>query len=177
LKSDLLSRRRDDDEFVYDVKIVPSFEDAFVAVLLNPEIQACVIRPGFSQATRQRLGHDLRDYLDSFAGDSPHPLHPVQRILRLAQKLSELRPELDLYLIAGVAIEKVAGRLTSHFRRIFSREDGLEIHLSLLRGVAARYDTPFFTALQHYFSPPCSITADGPPECSMPCPFLGEARW
>ncbi|WP_427006172.1 ornithine decarboxylase [Pseudarthrobacter sp. H2] len=157
LKSGLLSRRRNDDEFVYDVNIVPSFEDALIAVLLNPEIQACVIRPGFTGVTRQHLGHDLRGFLDAFAGDSPGPLHPVQRILRLAKKLSELRPELDLYLIAGVAIEKVAGSLTSHFRRIFAREDGLEIHLSLLRGIAARYDTPFFTALQEYSKRPAGV--------------------
>lgn len=157
LKADLLGRRRNDDEFVYDVNIVPSFEDALIAVLLNPEIQACVIRPGFAGSTRQRLGHDLRGFLDTFAGSSPDPAHPVERILRLAGKLSELRPELDLYLIAGVAIEKVAGSLTRHFRRIFAREDGLEIHLSLLRGIAGRYDTPFFTALQQYSKRPAGV--------------------
>ncbi|WP_125610528.1 aminotransferase class I/II-fold pyridoxal phosphate-dependent enzyme [Specibacter cremeus] len=156
-KRDLLGRRRNDDEFVYDVNIVPSFEDALIAVLLNPEIQACVIRPGFAQTSRQRLGHDLRRYLDAFTGDGPEPRHPVQRILRLAKKLCELRPELDLYLVAGVAIEKVAGSLTSHFRRIFARQDGLEIHLSLLRGVAGRFETPFFTALQHYSKRPAGV--------------------
>jgi arginine decarboxylase len=157
LKADLQGRRRRDDEFTYDVIVVPSFDDALIAVLLNPEIQACVLRPGFATATRQHLGHDLRAFLDSFSGAGPDPVHPVQRILRLAGKLSELRPELDLYLIAGVAIEKVAGSLTRHFRRIFARADGLEIHLSLLRGIAARYDTPFFTALQHYSKRPAGV--------------------
>lgn len=157
LQAEMLRQRRPADAFIYELTIVSSFEDALVAVLLNPDIQACVLRPGFGSTTRQRLGHDLRDFLAGFAGEDLAPLRPIERILGLADKIAQLRPELDLYLVAGVSIEQLAGSLTRRFSRIFRREDSLELHLSLLRGVADRYDTPFFTALQYYSRKPAGV--------------------
>src|SRR5699024_12455723 len=40
------------------------------------------------------------------------PLNSVRRVLRLADTLADLRPELDLYLKAGAHIESLAGALT-----------------------------------------------------------------
>jgi hypothetical protein len=42
-----------------------------------------------------------------------------------------------------IEVEDIAGRLGQHFRRVFhAREGALELHLSILEGVAARYRTP-----------------------------------
>ncbi|GAB2737930.1 decarboxylase [Arthrobacter bambusae] len=156
LQTELLSQRRPADAFNYELVFVPSFEDAIVAVLLNPDIQACVLRPGFVPDSRQRLSRDVRSFLGRFLGKSL-PQRPLDRILSLAEKLGQLRPELDLYLVAGVGIEELAGSLTRQFRRIFRRQDGLELHLSLLAGIAERYEAPFFHAVQQYSRKPAGV--------------------
>ncbi|OFI39382.1 ornithine decarboxylase [Arthrobacter sp. SW1] len=156
MRADLLAQRRPADEFVYEPVFVPSFEDALVAVLLNPDIQACVLRPGFVARSRQRLSRDLRTFLAGFIGGEV-PARPMDRILMLAEKLGELRPELDLYLVAGVSIEELASSLTRRFRRLFRRQDSLELHLSLLGGAAARYEAPFFHAVQQYSRKPAGV--------------------
>ncbi len=44
------------------------------------------------------------------------------------------------------------------FRRIYyRREDLQELHLGILRGVAERFETPFFTALKEYSQKPMSV--------------------
>ncbi|UVJ41483.1 ornithine decarboxylase [Arthrobacter sp. CJ23] len=156
MQAELLGQRRAADDFTYELVFVPSFEDALVAVLLNPDIQACVIRPGFTTHTRQQLSRDLGAFLKGFVRD-PAPHRPMDRILLLAEKLGELRPELDLYLVAGVSIEELAGSLTRRFRRLFRRQDSLELHLSLLGGAAERYEAPFFHAVQQYSRKPAGV--------------------
>ena len=47
LRQRLRSMRRDQDRFIYEVVVVPSFQDALIAVLFNFNIQAVVIRYGF----------------------------------------------------------------------------------------------------------------------------------
>jgi arginine decarboxylase len=157
LKSNMAAQRRPSDAFTYDINVVPSYEDALVAVLLNPDIQAVILRPGFSVRSSQLLGSDLRRFLAGHTPEDLQALRPVKRILGLAEELSGLRPELDVYLVAGVSIESLAGSLTRKFRRIFRRQDHLDLHLSLLSGVAERYEAPFFTALQDYSRRPASV--------------------
>lgn len=157
LKSDMLAQRRPADAFSYDVNVVPSYEDALVALLLTPDIQAVVLRPGFGIKGARPLGSDLARFLAGHVDGDLDRLRPIDRILRLAEQTAGLRPELDVYLVAGVAIEGLAGSLTRRFARIFRREDRLDLHLSLLSGVQARYETPFFTALQEYSRRPASV--------------------
>lgn len=160
---EIMRQRRPQDPFVYEINIVPSYEDAVAALLLNTDIQACVIRPGFKTRSRRPLEQDIRDFLAASAtrdvqnGRVLDPARPIQRILRLAEKAAELRPSLDLYLVAGVSIEKLGGSLTSRFSRIFLRADSLELHLSILRGVGERYETPFFTAIQNHSRRPGGV--------------------
>jgi len=47
--------RRDDDKFIYEIVVVPSFQDALIAVLFNFNLQACVIRYGFPLRSRYKL--------------------------------------------------------------------------------------------------------------------------
>ena len=75
----------------------------------------------------------------------------------MSTDIDTLRPELDLYLVAGAHIEDLAGVLTRRFRRVFLREDQLELHLSLLRRVSHLYDTPFFTAIQEHARRPAGV--------------------
>ncbi|WP_311379775.1 ornithine decarboxylase [Arthrobacter sp. ISL-48] len=157
LKGDMLAQQRPADTFSYDVNVVSSYEDALVALLLNPDIQACVLRPGFAITASRPMGSDLKRFVSRYVEDGLERLRPIDRILRLAERIEQLRPELDVYLVAGVAIEGLAGSLTRRFARIFRREDRLDLHLSLLAGVTARYETPFFTALQEYSRRPASV--------------------
>ena len=63
--------------------------------------------------------------------------------------MAEIRPEVDLYLMTEIAVEEVAGTVSHHFNRVFhAREGALELHLTILAGVAERYRTPFFEALR-----------------------------
>jgi arginine decarboxylase len=166
MRADSLRLRSPADDFIYDFVIVPSQEDAIAAVLTNPNILACVVRPGFSDRSRQSLSKDLRETIDyaradSDSGSASAPsrssLASVQRVLGLADTLAALRPELDLYLMAGAHIEELAGALTRRFRRVFRREDQLELHLTLLRRISHLYDTPFFTAIQDHARRPVGV--------------------
>lgn len=158
------SLRAPGDMFIYDVVIVPSAEDAVAAVLTNPNILAVIMRPGFSDHTKQPLSRDLKQTIElaqKYATGDPlaqrSDLGSVQRVLTLANTLKGVRPELDLYLVAGAHIEDLAGQLTGRFRRVFRREDQLELHLSLLRRISHLYDTPFFNAIQEHARRPAGV--------------------
>ncbi len=149
--------RRPEDRFVYDTVVVPSFEDALIAVLFNYNIQAVVVRYGFPFRSRHRL-EILRRHLAGLDDQHIEELTETERSILLGRKLAELRPELDLYLVTDVAVEQAASGEVEHFKRIFYREmDYLEQHLSLLRGVNQRYQTPFFTALKEYSRQPTGV--------------------
>ena len=154
------------DDFIYEFVIVPSAEDAIAAVLTNPTILACVVRPGFSDRSSRPLSKDMRETIElarAEVGSNPsvgsprNSLASVQRVLGLADALAALRPELDLYLQAGAHIEELAGALTRRFRRVFRREDQLELHLTLLRRISHLYDTPFFSAIQDHARRPVGV--------------------
>ncbi len=164
LTSELLRMRNPADDFIYDYVIVPSAEDAIVAAITNPSILAVVIRPGFSDDSKQHLSRELRETVSlaqeaarAHPASAKSPLTSVQRVIRLADTLATLRPELDLYLVAGAHIEELASMLTHRFRRVFRRQDQLELHLSLLRRISHLYDTPFFSAIQDHARRPVGV--------------------
>ncbi|HYB11468.1 MAG TPA: aminotransferase class I/II-fold pyridoxal phosphate-dependent enzyme [Alphaproteobacteria bacterium] len=149
--------RRPEDPFVYELVVVPSFEDALIAVLFNHNIQACVIRYGFAFRSQHRL-EILQSYLDGI-DESDLELQPdTERGPLLGAVINTLRPEIDLYLVTDVSVEDIAGTISQKFRRIFYRqEDYLELHLSILRGVSHRFDAPFFSALRAYARQPTGV--------------------
>lgn len=164
MRAEALRLRGAADSFIYEFVVVPSADDAVAAVLTNPNILACVVRPGFSDRTRQRLSRDLEEMIRLVRGEvsrghasARSSLASVQRVLGLADTLAAIRPELDLYLMAGAHIEDLAGALTRRFRRVFRREDQLELHLSLLRRASHLYDTPFFSAIQDHARRPVGV--------------------
>ena len=157
LRDELRKWRRPDDEFIYEIVVVPSYEDALIAARINFNIQACVIKRRFAHHS----GRDL-SALEHFVDDSsPEDLmeQPADtRAEMLGQAIAAIRPELDLYMMTEISLEDVAGWLSHHFRRIFhSREGTLELHLSLLAGVGERYEAPFFAALKQYSHRPTGV--------------------
>ena len=156
LAGDLRQLQRPDDPFSYELVFVPSFADAIIAVAVNERLQACVIRPGF----RLRSENDLQQIDHVVPAFDPEPIEDMstmQAAEALAQRIAELRPELDLYLVGHAAIEALTGEVDHSFRRVFLRQDSFELHLSVLRNVANRYQTPFFTALREYSRQPTGV--------------------
>jgi arginine decarboxylase len=150
LREDLRRWRRPDDEFIYDIVVVGSGEEAVVAMWMNPTLQACIIRRRFGHASTNDLSR-LSQFVDPTVRERLDRHTPQERAEILANELAEIRPEVDLYLMTEIAVEEVAGSLSPHFRRVFHAREGLlELHLSILDGVAHRYRTPFFDALRSY---------------------------
>ena len=56
LREELRRWRRPDDPFVYEIVVVPSFDDALMAARLNFRLQACVARRRVHSPVPPRLG-------------------------------------------------------------------------------------------------------------------------
>jgi arginine decarboxylase len=157
LREELRRWRRPDDPFLYEIVVVPSLEDALMAARLNFRLQACVVRRRFTHRSRYDSS-SLHQFADLIVSDDLMDHSPDDRAQILARALALIRPELDLYLMTEISVEDLAGRLSHHFRRIFhTREGSLELHLSLLDGVGARYRAPFFSALRSYSHRPTGV--------------------
>jgi len=142
--------RRPSDSFIHEPVFVGSFEDAFCAAMLNPDIAAVVVNEGFAQRSR----HDapvLRSLMSSLERQETS-----DSAIALARTLKRIRPELDIYLVSNRGVEELAGNPEADVvRRIFySVEELLELHLAILEGVQDRYETPFFDNLKKYAQRP-----------------------
>jgi arginine decarboxylase len=156
LREQLLAQRDRSDEFVYDIIVVPSFEDALIAVLLNVNVQSVLLRAGFPVESSNRFDI-LRELLGPL-DDDLDPADETATALALAQSIRRLRPTLDQFLVTDAPVEEVAGQIGRDFRRVFYRhEDYLELHLSLLKGVRERFEAPFFNALKKYSQRPTGV--------------------
>ena len=157
LREEVRSWRRPGDPFIYELVVVGSGVEAAVATRLNANIQACVIRRRFSHAALRDLT-GLANFADATLSDDLADHSPDERAQILAPRLAEIRPEVDLYLMTEIAVEDVAGTVSHHFNRVFhAREGALELHLTILAGVAERYRTPFFEALRTYSQRPTGV--------------------
>ena len=143
-----------EDEFVYEPVVVGSFEDAVLAVVFNPNLQAVVISDGFgypSQYTvpvlREILTRQVQVAETARSGDLG---------ILLAQMVRRWRPELDVYLTTDRDVARLAGSdEAAPIRRIFyGVEEPMEIHLAILDGVKDRYETPYFDNLKRYAQRP-----------------------
>ena len=142
--------RRPVDAFVYEPVFAGSFEDAFCAAMLNPDLGAVIVNEGFAQHSR----HDapvLRSLMQSM-----DQKETSQSALALARTLKRIRPELDVYMVSNRDVEQLAGDPEAAVvRRIFySVEELLELHLAILEGVQDRFETPFFDNLKKYAQRP-----------------------
>ncbi|ETX28428.1 aminotransferase class I/II-fold pyridoxal phosphate-dependent enzyme [Roseivivax isoporae] len=158
LKSNVARMRRPEDPFLYEAVVVPSLEDALMGVLFNHNIQAIVVRPGLTLKSKFNMPL-LKRYLAGAGGQEaledvdPHNYGP-----ELCRLIARVRPELDAYLVTERSVEDIAGLDLGICRRVFyNQEDFMELHLNILRGVQARYKTPFFTALTEYSKQPTGV--------------------
>jgi arginine decarboxylase len=148
--------RRPEDQFVYEAVPIGSFEDAICAAIVNPSLAAVTIFEGFAYSSR----HDapvLRQILAAVGLDESHVAESDLPLV-LANGLKRIRPELDIYLLSDRRVEAMAGdpRAAAVRRVLYSIEEPLELHLTVLEGVAARYRTPFFDNLKKYATRPIS---------------------
>ena len=142
--------RRPSDAFIYEPVFAGSFEDAFCAAMLNPDLGAVIVNEGFALRSR----HDapvLRSLMASMGQKETS-----DSALALAKTLKRIRPELDIYLVSNRNVEELAGNPEANVaRRIFySVEELLELHLAILEGIQDRYETPFFDNLKKYAQRP-----------------------
>jgi arginine decarboxylase len=143
--------------------IVPSADDAIAALLTNPNILACVVRPGFSDRSHQVLSGDLRETIalahDQAATAPAAARSSIPRCSACCASPTPCTPcgRRSICTWSRAHIEDLAGALTHRFRRVFRREDQLELHLSLLRRVSHLYDAPFFAAIQNHARRPVGV--------------------
>ncbi|SEW37798.1 arginine decarboxylase [Aliiroseovarius sediminilitoris] len=158
LKNSFSRMRRDEDPFHYEIVVVPSLQDALIGVLFNHNIQAIVVRPGLKMDSQVELAI-LTRYLNRAGGiEDIEALEPESYGPELCRLVAKVRPELDAYLVTDRSVEDIAGLDLGICRRVFyNQEDFLELHLNILRGVQARYKTPFFTALVEYSKQPTGV--------------------
>jgi arginine decarboxylase len=153
MRQNIRRLRRPQDEFVYEPVMVGSLEDAVVAISINPNIEAVVAYDGFPVESHHAMPL-LHDYLAGFMGT--RDVTQTDYGTALARIVKSIRPELDFYLLTDRDVEQLAGSDESAcIRRVFYQvEERLEIHLSILEGIADRYDTPYFDNLQKYAQRP-----------------------
>jgi arginine decarboxylase len=147
--------RRVQDRFTYEAVFVGSFEDALLGVIMNTNVQAVVAYDGFALKSHHALPV-LRDLLVRYAGVADAGMGLTDHGTALARLVKRIRPELDFYLLSDREVERLAGSAeAASIRRVFyEAEEPLELHLSILDGVAERFETPYFDNLKRYAQRP-----------------------
>jgi len=150
-KEEMRAMRRGDDQFHYAVVHAGSFEDAALATMVNPDVQAVVIIEGFGASSLLDVP-DLKAFLSRHIPVEGTSQEAGSLSTSLARALKRFRPELDLYLLADRSAEQLAGSDEAKpLRRVFHHvEEPMEIHLAILDGIKDRYETPYFDNLKKY---------------------------
>jgi arginine decarboxylase len=156
-RASLAAMRRDADRFTYSPVFVTSFNDALIAISFNHSIQTVIIRFDFELQSENDLPV-LNKYLRQTHHEDMEDVNSSDYGIILADVISKIRPELDLFMVTDQSVEEIAGKVGNTCRRVFyNSEDYLELHLNILRGVESRFNTPFFTALKEYSSKPTGV--------------------
>ncbi|MDH3244880.1 MAG: hypothetical protein OEM26_09715, partial [Saprospiraceae bacterium] len=157
LKQSLRALRTPTDKFTYDIVVQRSFQDAMIALLFNHHIQAVVVRyaPPYHSKIITPL---IKPYIEEItkldlASKSEIDLGPI-----IGELIKQFRPELDTYYVTDTFLGHLKDSTIKGFRRIFYQtEDIQELHLTIMRGIAERYETPFFSALVEYSQKPTGV--------------------
>ncbi len=158
LKANMTSMRRAEDDFIYEPVVVPSLQDALIGVLFNHNIQAIIVRPGLRRESDVEMPILTRYLNPAASAEEMDDISPQDLGPELCRLIAKVRPELDAYLVTDRSVEDIAGLDLGICRRVFyNQEDFMELHLNILRGVQARYKTPFFTALKEYSRQPTGV--------------------
>lgn len=157
LQEKLEEIREPNEQFTYDFLVQPSFQDALIALLFNPNLQAAVIRyaPHFASENISEL---LKPYIQNvlkidLENRPDYELGPL-----LGEMVRQFRPEIDTYYVTDTSLTDLKDSTLRQFSRIYYRKEDLqELHLGIIRGVRERFDTPFFSALKEYSQKPTGI--------------------
>lgn len=157
MKDKLADIRGEKEDFVYNTIFAKSFQDTLIALLFNPNIQACVIRYGvlfksnnINNVIKPFIAQVLNYKYDENSGRTISVL--------LGEAIRKIRPELDLYYVTDTPVSGLSDSALQNFTRIFYRkEDVQELHLSILMGIKERFATPFYTALKEYSKKPTGV--------------------
>jgi len=157
LKDKLSRLHTREDSFTYETVVVNTFQDALIGLLFNYNIQACVIRYGIPFKSNNHIS-DIKAFITSVARLNYKNKSESELALLLSQWIKNFRPELDVYFVTDTAVGDIDDEALLNFRRIFYRKEDLqEVHLSIMRGIKERFDTPFFTALKEYSQKPTGV--------------------
>ncbi|MGB5358463.1 MAG: ornithine decarboxylase, partial [Eudoraea sp.] len=157
LQHSIRTMRTPHDKFTYGVVVQRSFQDAMIALLFNHNIQAVVVRyaPPYHSKGIAPL---IKPYIEQvtkldFSSKSETDLGPI-----IGELIKQFRPELDTYYVTDTSLGHLKDSTIKGFRRIFYQtEDIQELHLTIMRGIAERYTTPFFSALVEYSQKPTGV--------------------
>lgn len=157
LRHDLNEVCTSNDQFNYGIVVQKTFEDAMIALKFNSNIQAVVIRyaPPYKSKKISPFQEPFVQSILNLNIDSKSEMRLGPVLGRLVKKF---RPELDTYYVTDTALGNLKDNTLKTFDRIFYRaEDVQELHLTILRGIYKRYETPFFSALKEYSKKPTGI--------------------
>lgn len=148
---------RGPDQFTYGVVFQRSVQDALIALLFNPNIQAVVIRyaPPYESIKTTPL---IEPYIQNLNRIDLSKYSEVELGPILGKLCKKFRRQVDTYYVTDASLGNLTDKTLESFRRIFYRkEDIQEIHLSILQGIRERYETPFFSALMEYSKKPTGV--------------------
>ena len=145
--------RRIEDDFIYEPVIVGSFEDALCAAIVNPQILAVIVAEGFAVPLRCMTRRCCARILDKTLGKLRR-----QRIRAEARR----RPEEDPAGARSLCHDRPRrgdARAASSSRPASAGSSTRwkscwRLHLAILEGIQARYETPFFDNLKNYAQRP-----------------------
>ncbi|MGB5204574.1 MAG: aminotransferase class I/II-fold pyridoxal phosphate-dependent enzyme [Eudoraea sp.] len=157
LQHSIRALRTPQDKFTYGVVVQRSFQDALIALLFNHNIQAVVVRyapPYHSKGITSIIKPYIQQVTKlDFSSKSETDLGPI-----IGELIKQFRPELDTYYVTDTSLGHLKDSTIKGFRRIFYQtEDIQELHLTIMRGIAERYTTPFFSALVEYSQKPTGV--------------------
>ena len=146
-----------EEQFIYKLLVVPSFQDALIALIFNHNIQSVVVRYGpafLSKHITPLIKPFIENVLKIDLSEQPESdLGPL-----LGSFIRQFRPELNIYYITDTALTHLKDTTLNNFDRIFYRKEDLqELHLSIIGGIRERYNTPFFSALVDYSKKPTGV--------------------
>ncbi|MET7029787.1 aminotransferase class I/II-fold pyridoxal phosphate-dependent enzyme [Sediminicola luteus] len=157
LRHSLRALRTPNDKFTYGVVVQRSFQDVMIALLFNHNIQAVVVRYAPPYLSK-KITPIIMPYIEKvtkldFSSKPETELGPL-----MGELIKKYRPELDTYYVTDTALGHLKDSTIKGFRRIFYQtEDIQELHLTIMRGIAERYNTPFFSALVEYSQKPTGV--------------------
>ncbi len=157
LRSSMRALRNSTDKFTYGIVVKKTFQDAMIALLFNHNIQAVVIRYAPAYHSKE-VTPIIKPYIEEvlkldYSSYPESELGPI-----ISELIKRTRPELDTYYVTDTALGQLKDDTIKAFRRIFYQtEDLQELHLTIIRGIAERYETPFFSALVEYSQKPTGV--------------------